>query len=1832
MKNYIIIIIWLISYPLVSLGQLVILGKCDRDINLFTQEEVDAFPENYGCTTIEGNLTIWGGITNDINNLSPLSGLTTITGNLIVQNTSQTFINGLSDLETIGGQLDISNNPNLTNLDGLASISSIGSNFFIEDNESLYDCCMEFCWNDITSGVVVIFNNNSGCNSISEINERCGNCSYDSSSTCTGDIVLTSQEDVDNFVVNYGCTIVDGNILIKDIQASGNPVDITNLSGLSDITYVSGDLDIENNGVLVDLSGLSNITVIGGDLNIKNNSILTNLSGLSNINAIGGVLNVLRNEALNDLFGISNITKLGGLIIKNNNTLTNMSGFSNIVSINGNLRIVSNDVLTNLSGLSGITFVGGNLEIGTNDLLNKLVGLLGIIYVGGDLVISNNNILTDLSGLSNITTLGGGLKIYGNDMLLDLSGLFNITTNIYGSLEISHNDLLTDLKGLSNILSVEDNLVIDRNNALIDLSDISNIRSIGGNLSIYYNYLLNSCCEVQCLVAVTEGDISVSRNATGCKSLTEIENSCGVGNCINAEEDICTSTITLDTQEGVDNFEENYGCSVIEGSLFILKRNINSSTYINNLNGLVSIKEITGNLYITFNEELDHLNGLSNLTSVGGDLIIRDNDLIQNLSGLEALQNIGRNLLIYDNKKLSSFDGITSLTNIGRSFEISDNPNLSDLSGLETLQDIGNNLSVYDNVKLSSFDGITSLTNIEGALQISYNRNLSDLSGLSDIQSIGSIFVIANPILSACCELECLLNIAQGFNTIRDNASGCNSISEIQENCMDFGCQSNSELNPLFSIDGICESSSIKFTNTTQGDASQFEWDFGDGTTTTTFSIDEAPEHTFEAGTYEITLTAISPDSQEYVYSETIDVFPTFKLNIKPLDTEEKDQYNVRKYAAVHYHLNVTDIAGEPIEGIKLRYKVAGSSLPNEIFESKISDENGMVDLNIKVSGVDLDSDGDDLLIPGFNAGTVLFHDAIVPESSLVGYCENYEIVENNFENFNIAVGEYVGSKKTYGLFGNRGYYGSLESEPEVTFAEIKGGAKLKGTVGARLALENEYDAFDLLSKSQFTIAGNLAGTGEIEGFATFNAGLGEQLSDFVMIPQVSIDASVGLNINAFVTGEIDFEQQISVGNQSLYMLYTFLELSTKGLSSSSVYYLRESLGAYFQNLDNVPLTLSYGGNTSLLLQGSGQQGFYPFKNKFMNVNIDASSLSGNTIYTMGYKNQLLNGTPTFKASYGLFSSHAYTPIDLNLGLDFSRFNLDLNFTTPYELGRGLEISGYLDKVNFQPLGGEMVFTNTDNKIINNIKRDIDYKSTFKFNQSAIDRVLVNNTAPFFSNSYLLGSNLNTLIETNESLFESEVNEIIESNIFDTAVESNSIHLKVNKAYEWEVDVELEIPLLKLKARSFELGRVYGLGVFSQIEFPLAEFSNSAESDKFLSSVTYPDKEELVDLKFDDFNAWWSKIQNYILEKADQIIETIIDFVQEGVTIVENELVDIYNDIRSIVIGKNGTTITFEDFSVLTFSYPDNGTVFNEGAKVSLNYFYPKGEVGGFTLDSIEFVVISDVFYLSAMEGNNTIYEAPNGNFNVNIQIGKDDLDYLGISETSIVELFYKGYDDLLWQSIKTGEGDISFNLIGEFALGVRLERENISPIVQLINLSSFEDDGYITATLEDDQSGIDWTSVLFLVNDSILSYERVGLTNEIRIDSDLLISGFSGENTLFVQGYDLQGNLGFDVATIDLKTGIEPFQFNNYLIDVYPNPTQSSVFFKIDTKGMEDLHFSILDINGKEVKKGNLSNQGYGLFNYKVDVDDLPNGIYELILIVNQDKLEAKKIIVQKL
>jgi hypothetical protein len=365
-----------------SIGGSLLLFNCGALTNLTGLENL---------TSIGGQLMIGGEEPDNGNpaltNLTGLEGLVSIGGAFIIRhNSSLNSLTGLTNLSSIGGELLIVNNSSLSSLTGLENLESVGSWIGIYFNESLisltglenlayigsyidvrYNYALSNCYSlcDLLAaptGKVDIGLNAPGCNSIIDIAHACGGL------PCLpyGNYNIHSQSDVDNFQAAFpNCTELQGEFLIK-----GN---VTNLSGLHNLTSIGGNFIITNTSPLPNLIGLEALNSIGGYLSINKSHSLTSLTGLEGLTSIEGHLFIgdiyIGNNSLTSLMGLNNLTTIGGsLIIRRNNALTSLAGLESIAANSiGSIYISSNSSLTSCEVKSICDYLAApNGSIGIN--------------------------------------------------------------------------------------------------------------------------------------------------------------------------------------------------------------------------------------------------------------------------------------------------------------------------------------------------------------------------------------------------------------------------------------------------------------------------------------------------------------------------------------------------------------------------------------------------------------------------------------------------------------------------------------------------------------------------------------------------------------------------------------------------------------------------------------------------------------------------------------------------------------------------------------------------------------------------------------------------------------------------------------------------------------------------------------------------------------------------------------------------------------------------------------------------------------------------------------------------------------------------------------------------------------------------------------------------------------------------------------------------------------------------------------------------------------------------------------------------------------------------
>ncbi|MEZ4966238.1 MAG: MopE-related protein [Saprospiraceae bacterium] len=165
----------------------------------------DALPDLDGLeniTSVGGEITISNN--DNLVQVDALNGLSSVVGDLTIFNNSNLAnLDGLVHITSIGGEMNISFNSQLTDLDGLSNVTSVANRLDIVNNAVLSDCCGIHYLLETPGAVgntILIANNDTGCDSETEVVTYCVDADNDGFSMNDGDC------DDGNADVNPGIT------------------------------------------------------------------------------------------------------------------------------------------------------------------------------------------------------------------------------------------------------------------------------------------------------------------------------------------------------------------------------------------------------------------------------------------------------------------------------------------------------------------------------------------------------------------------------------------------------------------------------------------------------------------------------------------------------------------------------------------------------------------------------------------------------------------------------------------------------------------------------------------------------------------------------------------------------------------------------------------------------------------------------------------------------------------------------------------------------------------------------------------------------------------------------------------------------------------------------------------------------------------------------------------------------------------------------------------------------------------------------------------------------------------------------------------------------------------------------------------------------------------------------------------------------------------------------------------------------------------------------------------------------------------------------------------
>jgi hypothetical protein len=570
----------------------------------------------------------------------------------------------------------------------------------------------------------------------------------------TDPVSITTQQDIDNFPA--GCTVLDGSIYLTGPQ-------ITNLSNLSSVITITGDVNIDNTG-LTSFQGFDNLETIGGNLRLSDynsSSPLTSLTHLEKLNSTRSIY--LYISVLEDISAISNIENVRSITIENSK-LTTLDTFHEVLAVNETkMAILNNPLLTSVNVLSKIEKTE-TFTISNNPLLTSISGSdkLQIITAPDDpfrvepigLTISENATLAQVTAFNNLIT-AKNVILTDNPLLTGINFLDNLETVELG-FSIRKLNTLTEIPSFPKLTSTGGFSVSD-NSSLVHLVGPANLTK--GHLLINLNGALKTVSGFQKLGS---GNINILVN-------NELETISGMGSL--AEESSMQITLNnkLTSISGFSNITKLRYLSISENAA------------LTTLEGLNNLESVTEYVTVESNAALLNLDALSNIKSLT-DLQIRDHAALTSLGNFSKLTSV-YNLIIASNSELTSLSGLSALTNSTGGIAISSNPKLTSLTGLDKVES-SPGIMVTSNNALTSLQGLGGMKSME-SVRIDYNSALTSLSGLNqDLLISGYLEISNNSQLGQCAIAPICAFLASGSSIqLANNTGNCNNQNDILALC-----------------------------------------------------------------------------------------------------------------------------------------------------------------------------------------------------------------------------------------------------------------------------------------------------------------------------------------------------------------------------------------------------------------------------------------------------------------------------------------------------------------------------------------------------------------------------------------------------------------------------------------------------------------------------------------------------------------------------------------------------------------------------------------------------------------------------------------------------------------------------------------------------------------------------------------------------------------------------------------------------------------------------------------------------------------------------------------
>ncbi|MGH1385867.1 DUF7619 domain-containing protein [Kordia sp.] len=609
-------------------------AQCPTEsMSLSTQEEIDAFVAAYGTTCPDLPFSL--GITYRENmDVSGLDFITSIQGNLLLGGYyfgSSVEITGFANLINVAGNVVFGPTDRIQIISGFNSLETIGGDFSLV--HLYYD---ENVTPDYGNSLELI----SGFNSLVsiggdvKIHQSKGGIvidGFDSIEIIGGELsfVDISFDSITGFTA---LERVEGDMKFTCSRVSETATNATNL--FTSFTSIGGDLRIISGYCgfsNVGLDFLNNLTTIEGEIFIDKANLRSGLNGLE---TIGGNLYL---KGVDEFTNLPNLLSVGGNIeiggygnvYPFGNIDTNVSlNFPNLETLGGSLLVTSTnfqEINIEEINLNSLTSIGGDISLISGYSYptslptdpNEIIDFYGGTQIGN---ISINS-LTQIDGsikinylprttasysfeMNSLETIGGNFEL---DEFAPTTTSFQVLHTIGGNCTVRDIELgITSMEDMfTSLHTVSGDLKIIYNAIIPSLDGLETLQSVGGELRIQSNPIMNDCAAI-------------------CNFVTNNSNYALVNVSVPCQFSAQTCTLNTITGTVLLDFDDN-GCTAddfpFESIQIIAYDGVNYYSTFTNENGeyTLFVPEGSFDVYIESDSQLDIVPQSQNITITGTD-------------------------------------------------------------------------------------------------------------------------------------------------------------------------------------------------------------------------------------------------------------------------------------------------------------------------------------------------------------------------------------------------------------------------------------------------------------------------------------------------------------------------------------------------------------------------------------------------------------------------------------------------------------------------------------------------------------------------------------------------------------------------------------------------------------------------------------------------------------------------------------------------------------------------------------------------------------------------------------------------------------------------------------------------------------------------------------------------------------------------------------------------------------------------------------------------------------------------------------------------------------